>query len=163
MNRLLAGLLLALLSCSAIAGPVASVGGGKQRINGSNFGIAYFGLGYQFDTGSQWSFVPEVRYGFRVSSDPNLIIFPRLDEMVSLNLRGQLNLGRGYLFVQPNLTHVKVDAGGAAAANPGYDIGWSSGIGFGAGFQMVRWASVEASVERVSGADFYSIGFRFHF
>lgn len=97
MKKLLAGLLLALLSSSVIAETIASVGGGEQSINGSKFGIAYFGLGYQFETGSEWSFVPEVRY----------------------------------------------------------DIGWSSGIGFGAGYQLVRRVSVEASVERVSGADFF--------
>ena len=41
--KIVAGLLLALLSCSVVAETVASVGGGVQSIDGTKFGIGYFG------------------------------------------------------------------------------------------------------------------------
>lgn len=140
--------------------------------DGIDFGVgSIFGsLGYRFNTGSNFYWIPEIRVGTGTSDDTvniqNVNIDLELDSFLAVSLRTQYETGDGfYLFVSPSYANAKITAS-ASVGDQKLSVtedSWEFGIEAGGGYNFSDNISAELSYETFDNFNFISVGFRFNF
>lgn len=128
---------------------------------GVDVGAAFGSIGYRIDMNSKWSCQPELRAGIGVIDDsvrgfspvqPGPMVDVELDNLLGAAGRFQYQSDGGtYLFVQPNLTRVKLNGGNNLATRGLSESDRELGGDVGAGFLFGEGFGVEASYGVLDG------------
>lgn len=169
MKKIAGMLMLLSVATCANAAPVLSLGSLRFSDTYYDLNAAYISGGYTFTTSiPNISITPEVRFGVGTSTDiwsgPITLQLPpsirptfKLQNLYAVSLRGQWDFNNAYIYLAPGLLHTHV------TSNPGHPVNSTdAGGGIGAGFNVTRHFSIEASRESF-GRKIYSVGLRYRF
>lgn len=165
MKKLILGLVLALgIALNAHSQVTSSLGGTYlSDYRGVDVGAVVGSLGYRVTGEGGWSFQPELRAGLGIIDDtvpgfspsgqsPQIDV--ELDNLYGVVARLQYQTdGNAYLFVQPTLTRIELDAGTNLAVRPLNDPEWAFGADVGAGFLLGERFGLEGSYGVIDGGE----------
>ena len=166
MRKFITVLLLSAMPFAANAGWVGGVG--YVNLSDSEGGIDISlnaiaaSIGYRFESETNFSFMPELRYGFGVGDDDILGVKVEIESILALSVRGQYDFESGvYLFGAPAYANldVKASSGGLSAS----DDDWEFGVGGGIGYMFSEQASGELSYETYDGTDVIGVAVKVSF
>lgn len=175
MKKLILGLILALgFVLNAHSQVTSSLGGTYlSDYRGVDVGALVGSLGYRIAGEGNWSFQPEVRYGVGITDDsvrgfspspPAPQVDVELDNMYGVVARFQYQTdGNAYLFVQPTLTRIELDAGTNLAVRPLNDPEWAFGADIGAGFMFGERFGLEGSYGVIDKESVFTAALRGYF
>ncbi|SEL87660.1 Outer membrane protein beta-barrel domain-containing protein [Colwellia chukchiensis] len=160
---------LAFLTLPLSASANWSAGGGYANLSEDDikFGVIYGAVGYEFaETGSEFSFMPELRLGTGIDDDkvPGVggAITVEVTRFIALSVRGQYNHNSGfYAYVMPSYANLEVKA--SSFYGSASDDSWELGLGAGLGKKLNANTRVEASYENYDGTDMWTVAFKYAF
>jgi hypothetical protein len=176
MKRLVLGLVLAVCSTFAVKAQMTSSVGltWLPNYNDADLGSLTGSLGYRFERPGGWSFQPEFRAGVGVVDDTvplfsmsAVALVPtdvELEYLLGAAARVQYEMTGGfYLYAQPTLTRLEIDAGSVTSSFVLEDTEWEFGGDVGAGFPLGEHFGLEGSYGILGGETVVNTALRVHF
>ena len=175
MKKLLLGLVLMLgFAANAHSQITGSLGGTYlSDYRGVELGAVVGSVGYRAGGDSGFSFQPEVRFGVGATGDEirgttfdggEVSYDVDLDNLVGASARLQFHIpGGAYVFAQPTMTRVSLDADNVLPTRPLNDADWDIGGDVGAGLMVTEGFGLEGSVGVIDGDSVYSAAMRLYF
>ncbi|MBS3796452.1 outer membrane beta-barrel protein [Pseudoalteromonas sp. BDTF-M6] len=147
-------------------------GAGYMNLSDDDAGIdisldgIYGSIGYKFDSGNDFYFMPELRIGTGIGDDKVNVfgtnVKIEMDSFIALSVRGQYDFNNGfYLYAAPSYANLEVTASAGGVSESGDD--WEFGFGGGAGYQFSKTMAAELSYEQFDGTDAVSVALKFDF
>jgi len=175
MKKILLGLLGIVLPLSASANWVGGVSYFNISDDSDGIDISLDGvaasIGYKFESGNNFYFIPSFSYGFGLSDDSvsegGVTGTIELDNVMGFDFRGQWEFDSGmYLFLAPSYKQLEATA---KASYQGYSASfsgesdWEFGFGGGIGYNFNEKIGAEFGYEVIDGSDIMSLGLRVNF
>lgn len=140
---------------------------------GVDVGAVVGSLGYRIEAEGGWSFQPEIRAGLGIIDDSvrgfsevgqGPMVDVELDNLLGVAARVQYQPNASvYLFAQPTLTRIELDAGNNLATRGLNDAEWEIGGDVGAGYLIGERFGIEGSYGVLDGESVLNVALRLYF
>ncbi len=166
LKKSLMALVVSSLSFASQANWIAGLNYSNISEEDINIGAAIASVGYEIETASDFTLVPEFRLGTGITDDSINFIGTEIDvelkRFIALSVRGQYDLDQNiYIYAMPSYANLEIEASALGQSEKADE--WEFGLGAGLGYQFSETSLVEASYEQYDGTDLFSVGLKLRF